>query len=111
MLYSAEIPKEGEVLTVNNYSAVNTSTKSFSVVSLINAIKLDALKSSKGLLTNQSSSIKSVLLNGVDKSSSEFNNAGIKPNSAAKTDYSLYYIGGGLSAFLILLIIIIARKK
>lgn len=110
MLIYEEIPQDGNVLAVNNFSTVKTSTKPFSVVSLISAIKLDALKSSKGVLTNGNSSLKSVLKNGVDKSSSEFNNSGIKQNSAVKNDYSLYYIGGGLSAFVLLLIIIIARK-
>lgn len=80
MLIYDEIPVDGKVLTVNT-DTVNTNNlpTTFSVVRLINAIKSDAKKSYQGVLSNGNSSIKSVLANGVDKSSSQYNNAGIMP--------------------------------
>lgn len=113
MLNPVEIPNDGYTVAIGNTPNA-TEKKSFSVVSLINAIKLDAIKSYQGILTVNNSSLSSFINtgNGVDKSSSAFNNAGIKPKSSAQTDYSMYYIGGGIGIFLLILtIIFIARKS
>lgn len=113
MLNPIEIPKDGYTVAIGNApnATGNTGNTKFSVVSLINAIKLDAKKSYQGILTNQNSSIQSVITNGVDKSSSAFNNAGIKPKSTLKPDYSMYYIGGGIGVFFLIIAIILFKNK
>ncbi|MER0442777.1 hypothetical protein [Emticicia sp. W12TSBA100-4] len=50
------------------------------------------------------------VVRNVDKSSSQFNNAGIKPNNSVKKDFSMYYIGGLIGLIFLFLIILIARK-